>query len=205
MLDLHPYTLLLTVLTVITTQQIITAVGKSHIEKFIWKILCQYNLAPSSSKIKESAKKSQELRDLTKQRNAISAQDNYAKWTKLNRSIDKLDAEIKLLNESLTTDQAHVGKYLGYVITVFTTLPIWFFRVWFRKSSIFYLPAGVLPYPVEWFLALPFMPTGTVGLTIWMFALNSVVGSIISFIKFEFFTPVVEKPIQDSKNVEKKD
>lgn len=69
---------------------------------------------------------------------------------------------------------------------ILTTLPIWIARIFFRKTHLFYLRKGVFPSYVEWILALPFLPSGTVGLTIWMFAANSVIGNAISLVSFAF-------------------
>lgn len=196
--DMHPFTLLVCVLMTLTVKQVVNAIGKKQLETFLWLVYCKIAPKFGHTKLNTIANKKQQAFEINKSRKAISAQDEYAKWTKLNRQFDKLTDEINKLNDQVTGEKAQVSKLLGLVITALTTIPIWFFRVWFRKSVLFYIPAGLFPYPIERLLALPFVPVGGIGLTVWMFASNSVISSIIFLIKFPFETPV-EKPIKSEK------
>lgn len=210
MLDLQPFTILFTILVVILSKQIIGAIGKKNIEKLVWNKYCQWKSSgatknPASSDespIVKVAKLKSDLATIKAERSKISAQDQYAKWTKLNRQHDKLEADIKVMNEAIVQDEQRISRYIGYIITIATTIPIWVSRVWFRKSILFYVPPGALPYPVEWVLALPFVPTGGIGLTIWMFSLNSVISLLISTIQFIFFDKKVSKPVEEEKEKE---
>lgn len=182
MLDLHPYTLLICVVALVVAQQAVAAAGKPAIQRAAWRVYCRWG---SAALLRQLHARQTELRDTVKQRNLISAQDQYARWTKLNRQADRLEAEVKALQEALGAQELLINRYVGYAITAATSLPLWFCRAWFRKTILFYLPPGVLPHPVEWALALPFVPTGGVGLTVWLFALNSVVGLVVELVKFE--------------------
>ncbi|CAK7902778.1 golgi to ER traffic protein 1 [[Candida] anglica] len=205
MLDLHPYTLLVVVFTVLCVKQFVSYVGKPKIQSFVWQGYTKY-VAPKlgNSKLVEISKKRTQLKDVLRQRNAISAQDEYAKWTKLNRQHDKIEAEITEMSKSLGSEEAQVNKLVGYAITAIVTLPLWFFRVWFRKSVLFYLPPGALPYPVEWVLALPFVVTGGIGLTIWMFAVNNVLSSLIFLLTFPFEARVPKPELKTEVEKKKK-
>lgn len=198
MIDLHPFTLLVSVFVVLILKQTVQLVGKSNLESFLWRFYCAIAPKLGHHKLNTITVKQQEAAAINKERRLISAQDQYAKWTKLNRQFDKINEEIKALNEEVAGEKAQVSRLLGLVITALTTAPIWFFRVWFRKAVLFYLPPGVFPYPVERLLALPFVTLGGVGLTVWMFASNSVISSVIFLIKFPFETPV-EKPVKQEK------
>lgn len=192
MLDLDPSTILLLVFCVLLTKHVVTGVGKANIQGHVWT---GYTLIASRAghpKFVELSKKRAELVQINKERKAISAQDHYARWTKLNRQFDKLSTEIAAIAEEMSADKARVAKLVGIAITVATTVPIWFSRVWFRKSVLFYFPQGVLPHYLEWFLALPFIATGGVGLTIWMFAVNSVLGSLGLFLLFILESPITK-------------
>lgn len=202
MIDLHPFTLLVSVFVVLAIKHTVQAIGKSQIEAFLWKIYCSIAPKLGHAKLNTISAKQQEAFTINKERKAISAQDHYARWTKLNRQYDKLTEEIKGLNEQVAGEKAQVSKVLGLLITALTTAPIWFFRVWFRKSVLFYLPPGVFPYPLERLLAIPFVPLGGLGLTVWMFASNSVLQSLIFMVKFPF-EESVEKPVkQEAGSVE---
>lgn len=197
-MDLHPYTLLVSVLVVLVIKNVVAAVGKSNIESVVWQLYCRIAPKLGHPKLNQITLKQQEASHVNKERKSISAQDQYARWTKLNRQFDKLTEEIKQLNEEVAGEKTRVSKLLGLVLTLITTVPIWGFRLWFRKSVLMYLPPGVFPYPVERLLGLPFVTLGGVGLTVWMFASNSVISSIIFLITFPF-QPPVEKPNKTEK------
>lgn len=186
MFDISSSNLLISVLVVLFAKQLINAVGKATLENIGWSAYCKVAPKLGDSKFIALEQKNGELAKVSKERKSISAQDEYARWTKLNRQSDKLTGEINKLKEETSASRSYISKYIGYMILVTTTLPIWFFRVWFRKTVLFYFPTGVLPHYVEWFLALPFITTGGVGLTIWMSAVNNVVSSVIFLVKFPF-------------------
>lgn len=186
MFDISSSNLLISVLVVLFAKQLINAVGKATLENIGWSAYCKVAPKLGDSKFIALEQKNGELAKVSKERKSISAQDEYARWTKLNRQSDKLTGEINKLKEETSASRSYISKYIGYMILVTTTLPIWFFRVWFRKAVLFYFPTGVLPHYVEWFLALPFITTGGVGLTIWMSAVNNVVSSVIFLVKFPF-------------------
>lgn len=199
--DLHPFTLLISIFIVLVLKQAINAIGKKNIENFVWKTYCQVAPKFGHTKLATIAEKSNESAGVNRQRKAISAQDQYAKWTKLNRQFDKLNAEIETLNKELGQERATVVKVIGQVITIATAVPIWFSRVWFRKSILFHLPPGVFPYPLERVFGLPFVVLGGVGLTVWMFSVNSVISNVLFLVKFPFEKPVA-KPVKQEKVTE---
>lgn len=202
MLDLHPFTLLISLLIITILKKTIDIVGKKTLEDYVWYIYCK--LAPiwGHSKLSEISSKSHEARQINLQRKSISAQDQYAKWTKLNRQFDKLTGEIETLNNQLSNEKSTVVKYLSTIISLTTVAPIYFARVWYRKSVLFYIPPGFFPYPIERIFALPFVTLGGVGLTVWMFSVGTVISSLVFLVKFPFETPV-QKP--EKKEVEKKE
>ncbi|OBA24128.1 hypothetical protein METBIDRAFT_36510 [Metschnikowia bicuspidata var. bicuspidata NRRL YB-4993] len=192
-LDLLPTTILAFIFTVLLAKHVVSAIGKSTLVENAWSIYTWLASRMGHPKFKLLAAKRQELVKVNRERKAISAQDQYARWTKLNRTFDKLSGEISALTEEVSAEKASVGKVVNLTITVFTTAPIWFSRYWYRKVVLLYFPAGVFPYPVEWFLALPFTVTGGLGLTVWMFAVNSVLSSLTFLVKYAL-EPAVEKP-----------
>ncbi|RCK67726.1 Golgi to ER traffic protein 1 [Candida viswanathii] len=196
--DLHPYTILVGIFCILLIKQAVGRIGKSTIQEFVWLI---YLKLSSNQAIRDYNAKKVELHDVNKQKRAISAQDEYAKWTKLNRQADKLTAEIQSLNEEIHQLKASIDKAANLLLMVLTTLPIWVSRIFFRKTHLFYLRKGMFPAYIEWALALPFLPSGTVGLTVWMFASNSVISNLISLVAFAF-EKKVDKPVREKKVVE---
>lgn len=198
MLDVHPYTLLVVVAVVVILKNVLAAVGKAAIQVHGWGLYSRLAPRLGHSQLVQLAEKQHQLAAVHRERKAISAQDHYAKWTKLNRQHDKLAAEIAELQDGVLGDRAAVSRAVGVALTVCTTLPIWFFRVWFRKSVLFYLPPGVLPYYMEWFLAIPFFQVGCVGLSIWMMAVNNIF-ALVAFLVTFLWEPVVARPVKGTE------
>ncbi|KAF5212878.1 GET complex subunit get1 [Clavispora lusitaniae] len=193
MFELQPSSIVVLVFCVLAIKVCISLIGKTTIQDRIWYLYTIGASKTGHSKFVALAQKREELVRVNKERRAISAQDEYAKWTKLNRQFDKLNSEVNDLAEATSSEKAQISKLVNLAIAATTTAPIWFSRIWYRKVVLFYLPPKVFPYYIEWVLALPFIVTGGVGLTVWMFALNSVLSSLEFLIKFYLEEPV-KKP-----------
>ncbi|KAI5951965.1 GET1 [Candida jiufengensis] len=201
-IDIDPYKVIIITFIILFIQKLITNIGQKTIESHISNFY--FTKISSNNSFKEYNLKQQELTKLIKQQKSISAQDEYAKWTKINRSIDKLKQELVKLNEINSESKASIVNIVKLSITVITTLPIWFLRIFCRNNQLFYLRIGILPNYLEWVLALPFFKTGIIGLTCWMFCVNYVLDNLIFLIKFPF-EPTVAKPVEPVKvDVKKK-
>lgn len=104
-----------------------------------------------------------------------SAQDQFAKWAKLRRSVDKGLAELEQLSVSrcplpcVTTDAISdsdvASTKTAFAIKFKSTLWLlttglqFFVGWWYRKIAVFYLPPGWFG-PLEWWLSFPFAPAG---------------------------------------------
>jgi hypothetical protein len=108
-----------------------------------------------------------------------SAQDQFAKWAKLRRSVDKGLADLEKLSEFCPFPSASRSIYPPFYVDAevassrssfamkFNTL-LWLLTTglqlavgwWYRKQPVFFLPQGWLG-PLGWWLALPFAPAGT--------------------------------------------
>lgn len=49
---------------------------------------------------------------------------------------------------------------------------------WYSKTPAFVLPFRWIPWPIEWILAFPRAPTGTVSLSVWSGVCSTVVDQI---------------------------
>ncbi|KAK6197101.1 coiled-coil membrane protein [Scheffersomyces amazonensis] len=203
-IDLHPYTLLIITFIILVSQEIIGFIGKNQLQEFVWLVYVKVGTQLSlSDSFKLYSTKVSEIQRLNKEKRLISAQDEYAKWTKLNRQVDKLTGEIAQLKDELSKNKSSINSLVNLFITLLTTVPLWFFRVWFRKSALFYLPPHYLPHTLEWILAIPFFPVGTIGLTVWIFAVKQVISSLVFLLTFPFEQPT-SKPVKVEKVVEVK-
>lgn len=186
MLDLEPSSLLLLITSVIIAQHIVKFVGKTVIQEFGWVLYCGIASQMGHKKFLELQHKRKELYNTTVERSGVSAQDEYAKWTKLNRRADKLNKEVENLTQEVMTSKEQTTKAVGFALALITTLPVWFFRIWFRKAIFFYFPVGVLPRSLEWILALPFTVTGGISLTLWMMSVNKLMSALAFLLSFPY-------------------
>jgi hypothetical protein len=51
-------------------------------------------------------------------------------------------------------------------------------QFWFSKSPMFWIPAGWVPYYVEWILSFPRAPLGSVSINIWGIACASMIALV---------------------------
>ncbi|KAJ8076323.1 GET complex subunit get1 [Marasmius tenuissimus] len=103
-----------------------------------------------------------------------SAQDQFAKWAKLRRSVDKGLADLEKINGEMSSVRTAFSFKFNTGIWVFTTGLQFFVGWWYRKAPIFYLPPGWFG-PLGWFLALPFAPTGSVSVGMWQMTSRRVI------------------------------
>lgn len=194
----------------LTIKHLTSHIGKTNIQSVAWVNYVRFGAKFGwNSAFLELGAARDELNTVNREKRKISAQDEYAKWTKLNRRVDKLTADIKKLEETISEDKSKVDKIVGILLTFTTSIPIWFSRFWFRKQVLFYLPKGVLPHSVEWIMALPFFKTGAVGLTIWMTGINKVLSALILLASFPFEKEVLRPeepkiPQSEAKQVNEK-
>lgn len=158
---------------------------------------------------------SSRLKDLMRQRGdlilaqkEISAQDEYAKWTKNNRALDKINKQIeeekKALLAQVDGTKATLKKFKLAAITV----PFTFLKFYKGKMPIYELPKGIFPNYLQGLMQhgwiyVPLGPlnlkkvsegaTVTVSLGIWLFALLKVV-STLNQMWNAFTSPAVPAP-----------
>ncbi|CAI4062010.1 hypothetical protein SKDZ_07G2330 [Saccharomyces kudriavzevii ZP591] len=100
------------------------------------------NLAPANELSKKYFNKMKERHELKELNNTISAQDNYAKWTKNNRKLDSLDREINdLKNEIKSQNKAFQGN-LQKLRLLALTVPFFVFKIVYGKTPIYKLSSS---------------------------------------------------------------
>ncbi|KAF7357702.1 Protein GET1 [Mycena venus] len=102
-----------------------------------------------------------------------SAQDQFAKWAKLRRSVDKGLADLEKLNGEISARKSAFSLRFNTAIWILTTGLQFVVGWWYRKAAVFYLPPGWLG-PLGWWLALPFAPAGSVSVGVWQMACKRV-------------------------------
>ncbi|KAJ7694255.1 CHD5-like protein-domain-containing protein, partial [Mycena olivaceomarginata] len=102
-----------------------------------------------------------------------SAQDQFAKWAKLRRSVDKGLADLEKLNSEISARKSAFSLRFKTALWILTTGLQFVVGWWYRKAAVFYLPPGWLG-PLGWWLALPFAPAGSVSVGVWQMACKRV-------------------------------
>lgn len=190
MFNISASTLLLGVAVFLVLKKIIDSIGRNRIETVAWEAYCLVASKLGEARIKEFLNKKQQLILVRKEKSHISAQDEYARWTKLNRRTDQLKQEVEQLEKEIGLERKQVANWVGWALTFCVTLPMWVLRLGFGRRTLFFLPKGVFPYAIERVLAFPFGTLGGIGVSIWIMALNSVLSSIT----FALIT-MLEKPV----------
>ena len=152
---------------------------------------------------------------------ATSAQDQFAKWAKLQRQYDKALAEhdkkcmlgfpsMRTLigykaDRDLTTAQSLQTFKTSFESTVsvirwLSTNGLRFFlQFWYAKQPIFWLPRGWVPGYVEWALALPRAQTGSISIQVWGIACASVIQIVSAALVSAWALVLQQKSAQPSK------
>jgi len=119
---------------------------------------------------------SKKLRDLKKsiledqaQLAQTSSQDEFAKWARLRRKVDKGLSELERLNAEQSAKRNVFSLKFNTALWTLTSGLQLFIMWWYREEAVFYVPKGWFG-PAEWLLALPYAPRGAVSCTAWQFA-----------------------------------
>lgn len=103
-----------------------------------------------------------------------SAQDQFAKWARLRRSVDKGLADLEKLNSEVASAKSGFSTKFNSVIWVFTSGVNLAVGYWYGRQAVFFLPEQWLG-PLTWWLSFPFAPRGSVSVGVWSFACKRVI------------------------------
>lgn len=67
-----------------------------------------------------------------------------------------------------------------------------FLQIWYAKRPIFWIPKGLVPVYIEWLLAFPRAPTGSVSIQVWGIACATVVQLVSAAVVAAFV--IVQSP-----------
>ncbi|KAL1405779.1 GET complex subunit get1 [Vanrija albida] len=96
-----------------------------------------------------------------------SSQDEFAKWAKLRRKVDKGLAELEKSNAKLAAARSTFTSRFSTLIWLSTTGAQFALMWWYRAQPVFWLPDGWVPGPVGWLLRFPSAPRGSVSAGAW--------------------------------------
>ncbi|TFK67397.1 hypothetical protein BDN72DRAFT_843175 [Pluteus cervinus] len=163
--------LIVTMFAIVFFTQLISWVGQSVLLERAYGAylrLFQYGLITQRRKLKA------DILNTKAELMRTSAQDHFAKWAKLRRSVDKGLADLEKLNSELATAKTTFSMKFNTFIWVLTTGLQFAVGLWYRNSPVFYVPPGWFG-PLTWWLAFPFAPKGSVSVGIWQMACKRVI------------------------------
>ncbi|KAG7889306.1 hypothetical protein KL905_002483 [Ogataea polymorpha] len=171
--------LVITGLTILSN--LVSVVTKERVQGAVYAVFLKLFLTEKYNKLMKL--KSEQLA-VNKERNAISAQDNYAKWTKLNRKYDALADQIKKEEHALSGQKSSIDSYVSRALQLLTTLPINALKLWYARRSLFYTRPGTFPWVIDALIInIPFLARGSVGIYVWCFCVNRVFWILVDFVK----------------------
>ncbi|KAJ4338631.1 GET complex subunit get1 [Didymella glomerata] len=189
--------LLLVVFTLQFVLHLINTVGASTIDELLW-VLYNKLPTPTSGSAQRCEVLRKEIVQLKRELGNTSAQDNFGKWAKLDRQHNKAMAEYQKLDGSLKTHQATFNSAVKTLRWLGTQGLRFVLQFWFSKSPMFWLPAGWVPYYVEWILSFPRAPLGSISIQVWTAACAAAI-ALASEALAAIWVLVTKKPTPTAK------
>uniref|UniRef100_A0A060TDH4 Golgi to ER traffic protein 1 n=1 Tax=Blastobotrys adeninivorans TaxID=409370 RepID=A0A060TDH4_BLAAD len=169
-------TVLWLVICVVVVSKIVDYVGKDNIGEIIWAVYLK--LSPSST-IQELRKTQGDAIRVYTQKSNTSSKDEFAKWAKLDREYSRLKQEVDKLTKSLNATKMSVKSAVKVALYGVTGGAKLYMRYKYRKVPVIWLPPGIFPRYILWFLSLTSAPMGSISVSIWLMVANSAVSKMI--------------------------
>ncbi|RSH81694.1 GET complex subunit get1 [Apiotrichum porosum] len=170
---------------VVLLTQVVAWIGKSVLQEAAFSAYSSIFL--SKAHRDQSRLRKQVLEDKA-ELNRTSSQDEFAKWAKLRRKVDKGIADLEKTNAVLASSRSTFGFRFNTLIWIATTgaqlVLVW----WYRRQPVFWLPAQWVPAPVAYILRFPSAPKGSVSSAAWGTVCKRVLTSVEEIVK-PFFQP----------------
>ncbi|KAI9887596.1 MAG: GET complex subunit get1 [Watsoniomyces obsoletus] len=153
---------------------VVSKLGATTLNNTLWDF---YNRLPTSTAkgAQEQRRLRRELVRIRQEMNNTSSQDEFAKWAKLRRQHDKFQAELEKTSESLKSTRSMFDSSVMVLRLLSTTGLRFLLQFWFAKQPMFWLPRGWLPWYIEYILAFPKAPRGSISVQVWWLACAAVV------------------------------
>ncbi|KAF2742503.1 protein get1 [Sporormia fimetaria CBS 119925] len=166
--------LLMVVFVVQLLLHVVNTVGANTINELLWLLYTKLP-SPTSTQARKASTAKREVVRLKRELSKVSAQDDFARWAKLQRQHDKAMAEYQKLDSSLRTHQSAFKTSISTLRWLTTQGLRMFLQFWFAREAMFWIPKGWVPRYVEWVLSFPRAPIGSVSINIWNLACACVI------------------------------
>ncbi|PSR79243.1 hypothetical protein PHLCEN_2v7101 [Hermanssonia centrifuga] len=164
-------TLIATIFALVFVTELISWIGKSVLLELAYAL---YLRVFYSSKRSQQQRLKSEILANKKELMLTSAQDQFARWAKLRRSVDKGLADLEKLNSELSSAKTSFSLKFNTALWILTAGSQFVVGWWYRKAAVFYLPPGWFG-PLTWWLSFPFAPAGSVSCGVWQMACRRVI------------------------------
>lgn len=163
--------LILTIFALVFVTELISWIGKSVLLHFAWSA---YRRIFNQNAVNRQRQLKSEILLKKAELLQTSAQDQFAKWAKLRRSVDKGLADLDKLNAELNASKTSFSLKFSTTLWTMTTGLQFAIGWWYSRAAVFYLPAAWFG-PVTWWLSFPFAPAGSVSCGVWQMACRRVI------------------------------
>ncbi|KAI8053178.1 WRB/Get1 family [Gilbertella persicaria] len=186
----------ITIFLLVLITESILFLGYSYITSATYDL---YVKLTKDSRVMKQQKMKRDALQLKAELSQTSSQDEFAKWAKLRRKLDKATADLEKLSSEIafskTAFELKVKSVLWFVVHGSQLVMV----MWFRKSAVFYLPPGWFG-PAQRFLSWPFAPAGSVSVAVWFAACRRMIKALALTANDFIFTPVAEKKVAASQD-----
>ncbi|KAK9236118.1 CHD5-like protein-domain-containing protein [Lipomyces kononenkoae] len=169
------------VIGVVVFSAVISAIGSDNLGEYIWYLWTTVVPSKAARNVQQLREVQREAIKVSTERSNTSSQDEFAKWAKLNRKVDKLRSEIEKLNAAVSTQRAFFKSQVRKVIWISTAGMKIFVRIKYRKAAVFWLPKGMFPGWLEWMLSLTSAPRGSVSVSAWFMITDYAIKGAVVF------------------------
>jgi len=163
--------LILTIFALVLVTELISWIGKSVLLHLAWS---PYQTIFNRNAVNRQRQLKSEILLKKAELLQTSAQDQFAKWAKLRRRVDKGLADLEKLNAELNASKTSFSLKFNTTLWLMTTGLQFAIGWWYSRAAVFYLPAAWFG-PLTWWLSFPFAPAGSVSCGVWQMACRRVI------------------------------
>jgi len=163
--------LIITIFVLVFVTQLISWIGQGVLLELAYGLYLRIFHSGTDARLR---KLKAELMSTKTELLKTSAQDQFARWAKLRRSVDRGLADLEKLNSEVASNKTAFSVKFNTLLWMLTTGLQFLVGWWYRKSAIFYLPQGWFG-PLGWWLSFPFAPAGSVSVGVWQMACKRVI------------------------------
>ncbi|BGP50642.1 GET complex subunit get1 [Rhodotorula kratochvilovae] len=133
--------------------------------------------APFAPAAKATRTKKAEILQLRADLAATSSQDEFSKWARIRRKLDKAVQDLEASNADTAAHRKKFAATFKSALWLATTVLPFIASSWHRKSPVFWLPRGWFG-PLGWWLSFPSAPAGAVAVSVWTMACRRTLSSV---------------------------